>query len=232
MFLRVILRTKFHPVLARDGALPPGGLLAHLGLLAGLIEQWRVEHLAARDAGRVAAEVGIGAVRGGLPGKPDLLPGLVELHLYVVTVPGDDAPSVAAALRAKLAAGLAGGPLASCSVSVDAHLEHPAAATDPRAPIVRHAVAAWTAGHGTAPRPITGWKGSTDGVVLRSAGIDTVRLGPASRPDAADPRRDNFEIDELVRFAGMYADIAIRHICAGTTGVDRPDDPPIDNVAF
>jgi acetylornithine deacetylase/succinyl-diaminopimelate desuccinylase-like protein len=180
----------------------------------------------------VAAEVGIGAVRGGLPGKPDLLPGMVELHLYVVTVPGDDAPSVAAALRGKLAAGLDGGPLATCSVSVDAHLEHPAAATDPRAPIVRHAVAAWTAGHGTAPRPITGWKGSTDGVVLRSAGIDTVRLGPASRPDPVDPRRDAFEVDELVRFAEMYADIAIRHICAGTTGVDEPDDPQIDNIAF
>jgi acetylornithine deacetylase/succinyl-diaminopimelate desuccinylase-like protein len=232
MFVRVGLRTRFHPVLARDAALPPGGLLAHLGIVLGLIEQWRAEHLAARPAGRVAAEVGIGAVRGGLPGKPDLLPGLVELHLYVVTMPGDDARSIADALRRKLTTGLDGGPLAACSISVDAHLAHPAAETDPGAPIVRHAVAAWTAAHGTAPRPITGWKGSTDGVVLRSAGIDTVRLGPASRPDPLDPRRDAFEVDELLCFAEIYADIAIRHICAGIAGMAQPDDPPIDNLAF
>ena len=210
MFVRVRLDAAFTPVLARDAAEPPGGLITHLRTVLGLIEDWRAEHLAARPPDAVAAEVGIGSVRGGLPGKPDLLPGMVELQLYVVTVPGDDPAAVAADLSARL--GAHGDALL---VRVDAALVHAAAATDPGAPIVGHANAAWTAAFGAPPPPVTGWKGSTDGVVLRAHGIDTVRTGPRARPDPGDPRRDLIDVAALVRFATLYADIAARYARSG-----------------
>ncbi|GAA4718142.1 hypothetical protein GCM10023263_69690 [Phytohabitans rumicis] len=212
MFVRVRFTAPFVPVLARATATPDGGLLAHLGTAVHAVEQWRADHLAARadPTGAIAAEVGIGAVAGGLPGKPDLLPGRLDLHLYVVTLPGDDASSVADELRGRL-----DGLIPGTAVEVDAHLDHPAGATPPESPIARHAVAAWTVRHGAPPPAITGWKGSTDGAALRAYGVDTVRLGPAPRRDLDDPRRDVFAVADLVTYADLYADIAQRY--AGTS---------------
>ncbi|MDG4764681.1 hypothetical protein O7632_11290 [Solwaraspora sp. WMMD406] len=221
MFLRVRLTSSFHPALARESAVPPGGLIAHLGTVIAALEEFRRRHLADRrtdPAAPVGAEVGIGAVAAGSPGKPDLLPGRLELHLYLVTVPGDDPGEIRARLRAVLDETLAGTPLRDCPVTVDGRLVHPAAATAADAPIARHAYAAWTAAHGEPPRPVTGWTGSTDGVVLRGRGVPTVRLGPPSRgPDPDDPRLDRYAVADLVRFADLYADVAVRHSGSSTT---------------
>ncbi|WJK43218.1 hypothetical protein O7608_12940 [Solwaraspora sp. WMMA2056] len=219
MFLRVRLSTAFHPVLARESAVPPGGMLAHLGTVIAALEEFRCRHLADRadPTAPVGAELGIGAVRAGQPGKPDLLPGRLDLYLYLVTVPGDDPARIRAGLHTALTAALAGTPLAGCGVAVDGQLVHPAAATGADAPIARHAADAWAAAHGTPPSPVTGWTGSTDGVVLRGRGVPTVRLGPPSRgPDPTDPRLDRYAIADLVRFADIYTDIALRHAGAST----------------
>ncbi|MFI6506125.1 hypothetical protein ACIBCT_00840 [Streptosporangium sp. NPDC050855] len=210
IFLRVRLDGAYRPVLARGA---DGGLLAGLGAVVAILESWRAEHLAARTApGRqLAAEAGIGAVRGGLAEKPDLLPGLVELHLYLTTVPGDDPGEIARTVLERLRAGIRGGPLERHRVSVDAHMVHPAGSTPPGAPVIRQAIAAWDDEHGAPPPPISGWKGSTDGVVLRGHGIPTARVGPAAASDPADPRRDVFDPQELARFARLYAGIALRH---------------------
>ncbi|MEU4830549.1 hypothetical protein [Streptosporangium sp. NPDC023615] len=210
IFLRVRLGDAYRPVLARGA---DGGLLAGLGTVVEILESWRAEHLAARAVpGRqFAAEAGIGAVRGGLPEKPDLLPGRMELHLYLTTVPGDDPDEIARTVLARLRAGVEHGPLDGHRVSVDAWTAHPAGSTAPDAPVIRHAVTAWQDEHGEPPREISGWKGSTDGVVLRGHGIPTARVGPAAAPDPADPRRDVFDPRVLARFARLYAGIALRH---------------------
>ncbi|MEU1887454.1 hypothetical protein ABZ491_18520 [Micromonospora rifamycinica] len=219
MFLRVRLSSGFHPALFRDTATPPGGLLAHLGVVVEALEDFRRAHLARRadpDA-PVGAELGLGAVRAGQPGKPDLLPGVVDLHLYLTTVPGDDPAEITDALRATLARRLRDTPLAGCGLAVAGHPVHPSAATAPDAAICRHADAAWRTAHGRPPTPLRGWTGSTDGVVLRGRGVPTVRLGPpALPPDPADPRRERYAVTELVRFARLYADIALRHQQAST----------------
>lgn len=172
MFLRVRLSSGFHPALFRDTATPPGGLLAHLGVVVEALEDFRRAHLARRadpDA-LVGPELGLGAVRAGQPGKPDLLPGVVDLHLYLTTVPGDDPTEITDALRATLARRLRDTPLAGCGLAVAGHPVHPSAATAPDAAICRHADAAWLAAHGRPPTPLRGWTGSTDGVVLRGRG--------------------------------------------------------------
>ncbi|MFV2009978.1 MULTISPECIES: hypothetical protein [unclassified Micromonospora] len=214
LYLRVRLTSRFHPVLAREHAVPPGGLITHLGVVIEALEAFRRRHLAARadPAAAVGAEVGIGAVRAGQPAKPDLLPGRLDVHLYLVTVPGDDPALIRDEVQAAVTAATVGTPLAECLVSVDGQLVHPAAATAPDASIARHAYDAWTAAYGEQPRPVLGWTGSTDGVVLRGRGVPTVRLGPPGRgADPADPRRDRYALADLRTFAGIYADIAIRH---------------------
>ncbi|MFV2087270.1 hypothetical protein [Micromonospora sp. LOL_021] len=214
LYLRVRLTSRFHPVLAREQAVPPGGLITHLGVVIEALEDFRRRHLAARadPTAAVGAEVGIGAVRAGQPAKPDLLPGRVDLHLYLVTVPGDDPAQLRDEVQATVSAATAGTPLADCPVAVDGQLVHPAAATAPDAPIARHARDAWAAAYGEQPRPVLGWTGSTDGVVLRGRGVPTVRLGPPGRgTDPADPRRDRYALADLRMFAGIYADIAVRH---------------------
>ncbi|WP_344974480.1 hypothetical protein [Streptosporangium fragile] len=210
VFLRVRLGGAYRPVLARDDT---GGLLANVGVATAILEAWRAEHLAAKaGAGhQLAAEVGIGAIRGGMPEKPDLLPGIVELHLYLVAVPGDDPDEIAGTVLARLRAGIAGGPLAGSRVAVDARMVHPAGVTPPDAPVIRQAVAAWHDEHGEPPPAVSGWKGSTDGVVLRGNGIPTARVGPVVAADPADPRRDVFALETLSRFARLYAGIALRH---------------------
>ncbi|WP_067176013.1 M20/M25/M40 family metallo-hydrolase [Microtetraspora niveoalba] len=221
-FVRVRLGTAYRPVLARDAAPPAGGLIAHLGEVFGLLERWRERHVAARagTGGQIAAEAGIGAVRGGMAAKPDLLPGVVELHLYLVTVPGDDVAGIADDIRTALETGLRGGPLEDCALSVEAREAHPAGVTPPDAAVVRHAAAAWTREHGAAPPPVTGWKGSTDGVVLRGHGVPTVRVGPAVRADPADPRRDVLDLDTLLRFARIYSVIVLRHALYGESAIE------------
>ncbi|WBB95505.1 hypothetical protein O7543_28125 [Solwaraspora sp. WMMA2080] len=214
LYLRVRLTGRFHPVLARERAVPPGGLITHLGVVIEALEAFRRRHLAARadPTAAVGAEVGIGAVRAGQPAKPDLLPGRLDLHLYLVTVPGDDPARIRDEVQAAVTAATAGTPLAECPVSVDGQLVHPAAATAPDAPIARHACDAWTAAYGEQAPPVLGWTGSTDGVVLRGRGVPTVRLGPPGRgADPADPRRDRYALADLRMFAGIYADIAVRH---------------------
>ncbi|MFF5261928.1 hypothetical protein ACFY4C_23575 [Actinomadura viridis] len=158
---------------------------------------------------QVGRAAGIGSLVAGRPDKPDLFAGLLEAGIYVVTVPGVVPSVLADSLKADLRAALAGGPLSTCAVEVDHDEIHPAAATSSGAPIVRAARAAWREAFGADPPPITGWTGSTDGVVLRAHGIDTVRLGPRAAPSPADLRRDVARLPDLATYAHLYARLAL-----------------------
>jgi hypothetical protein len=70
--------------------------------------------------------------------------------------------------------------------------------------VVTAARAAWLDEFGVQPPPVTGWTGSTDGVVLRARGVDTVRLGPQAKPAAGDPRRDALSLGRLTAYARIY----------------------------
>jgi acetylornithine deacetylase/succinyl-diaminopimelate desuccinylase-like protein len=193
--------------LAPASADPEGGVLPHAGVVLDAAVAWRDRYVVDRSArpaaGQVGAACGIGALAGGWPDKPDLLPASLELSLYVVTVPGEDVTALAAGLAGEVRDACAGGPLASCAVAVDTEVVSPAAGTRVDAPIVAAARAAWAREFGE-PEPVTRWTGSTDGVVLRAAGADTVRLGPSARVAADDPRRDELALTELAAFRRIY----------------------------
>ncbi|MFA1546568.1 M20/M25/M40 family metallo-hydrolase [Actinomadura chokoriensis] len=207
LYLRVRVRGRHGAVLARESATPHGGVIAHAGPVIEAVERWRTAYVASSAAPgtQVGPAAGIGSLTAGRPDKPDLFPALLEAGVYVVTVPGADPHAIAAALRREVEQACADGPLASCTVEVDLDEVHPAAATPPDAPIVRTARRAWREEFGADPPPITGWTGSTDGVVLRAHGIDTVRLGPSSTASPDDPRRDVLDLASLAAYSRLYA---------------------------
>lgn len=210
-YLRLTVTGRMGAALAPASADPVGGVLVHAGTVLEAVGRWRV---AFRDARRgradsLGGELGLGALTGGRPDKPDLLPAALDLRLYVVTVPGDDLAALGEDLAAAVRAALARTPLAGCAVAVEAEPLHPAGVTAADAPVVRAAEAAWARHRPEPPVEVRDWTGSTDGVVFRAAGIDTARTGPAASPDPADPRRDVLSLATLRSFAGLYADVAV-----------------------
>ncbi|MBT0772439.1 hypothetical protein KIH74_26070 [Kineosporia sp. J2-2] len=202
-YLTVRVTGRHGAVLARRHHRPDGGVVAHAGRVVAAVEQWRTGHLAARrGAGQLGAEAGIGYLSAGLATKPDLFPAVLELRLYLVTLPGDRPEQVAAELGKAVAAAVPEG----CTATVEAHEIHPAGVTGEHAPVVRRARQVREKYLGAA-QDITGWTGSTDGVVFRGHGIDTVRLGPTIGPGPDDPRRDRTPLAGLGTWARIYGEL-------------------------
>ncbi|GAA0256725.1 hypothetical protein GCM10009539_47530 [Cryptosporangium japonicum] len=190
LYLRVRLTGAWGPLMLY----PNGGLLARAGDLLAAVSGWGASYTAHRTdpARQDGASFGLGALRAGSPAKSDLAPAALELYCYLV-LPGPVVPGEAAAsLRAALD-----------GATVDEMLLGNGPATPGDAPIVRTATDAYESEF-PAAAPITGWTGSTDGVVFRAAGVPTARLGPRPLGGGADPRVDTFSVPELARWARVY----------------------------
>lgn len=206
LFIKVRLDAELLPAMAASSATPVGGLPLQLAPLLSGLAAWRDSHLARRaPCGQIAPEIGVGSIVAGRPGKPDLLPAAVEVHAYVVLIDGDDADQIGADVRQHVVDAVARTALAGCRLDVQVAQEHSAASTPASASIVRRAEQAWAIERGAPPEQISGWKGSTDGVVFRSAGCRTVRLGPSPTTTASDRRLDQLSISDLTTFARIYA---------------------------
>ncbi|MFF6780503.1 hypothetical protein [Streptomyces sp. NPDC012510] len=204
-YLTVRVTGRSGAAMTAESATPPGGVVAHAGVVLEELDGWRTSYLAADPrAGQTGRACGIGAVSGGWPDKPDLLPARLRIDLYVVAGDQVEPKALAAELTDRLRARCARSALRDCEIDVEAEPVAPAVATPADAPVVRAAQAAWLDEFGTRPPPVTGWTGSTDGVVLRARGVDTVRLGPRARPATDDPRRDVLALTELTAFARVY----------------------------
>jgi acetylornithine deacetylase/succinyl-diaminopimelate desuccinylase-like protein len=211
-YVQIRLDGSFGAALEPDSADPSGGVATHAGALLGALAGWRRVFLARPvPGGQAGRQMAVGAVHAGSSHKPDLLPARLVVDLYVVTAPGDDHAALGVEAEQHLAAALRSTVLARCRVQVVVESVHDAAATAPDAPIVQAAKQVWAAEFGAAPGPITGWTGSTDGVVLRAHGIDTVRLGPQAARSSTDPRRDILELDQLRSFSRVYARLVGGH---------------------
>ncbi|MCP9213237.1 hypothetical protein [Streptomyces cucumeris] len=204
-YLTVLVTGRPGAAMVPESATPPGGVVAGAGVVLEELARWRTDYLAADPrVGQTGRACGIGAISGGRPDKPDLLPGRLRIDLYAVA--GDLVePAVAAAeLADRLRARCAESVLRDCAVEVEAEPIASAAATPADAAVVTASRAAWRDEFGAQPPPITGWTGSTDGVVLRARGVDTVRLGPQAKPAADDPRRDELSLAQLTAYARIY----------------------------
>ncbi|HEV8670759.1 MAG TPA: hypothetical protein VGS01_08495 [Candidatus Limnocylindria bacterium] len=212
-YLRVRVRRPWNAALARRVVAPDGGLARSAGAIVDAIESWRTAYLARHGArGQLAAEIAIGALRAGLPEKPDLLPGLLEVFVYAVLLPGEDPELAARDLADFLAPQIARLPGAP-RVGVDVYASAPGGVADPASDIVRLATEAWTRNVG-ACAPVRDWSGATDGAIFLARGIPTARVGVRVTRDDDDPRIEIVSQDELVSAARAYAEVALRW-CAG-----------------
>jgi len=205
----VTLRDRWDAALARRAVAPDGGLARQAEAIIRAVEEWRTRYLAAHPArGQLAPEIAIGAIRSGSPEKPDLLPGSLELFLYAVLLPDADPQEVARDLAASLAPVAAALPR-SPRVDVDVYAYGPGGTADEGSAIVRLATTAWREVFGELA-PVTQWSGATDGALLLARGIPTARMGPQVTRDPDDPRVESVSLDDLVKAARAYADVAVR----------------------
>ncbi|MDV8009242.1 hypothetical protein [Rhodococcus sp. IEGM 1318] len=211
LYFRVRLSGEWGPVMWRATNSPEGGVLRHCGLIIEAIEEWGRGYVDSAEAGeQCGAEVGLGAIRGGIKAKPDLIPAVVELYGYLVH-PGEiDAVIIRESLGGYLRSSIRGTALDLECVRIDVDIVHidQGAATPRLSAIVRSAERHWQTVKSDDLPVISRWKGSTDGVVFRAAGIDTARVGPfisLPSPDGVD----RISLDEMLDCVDIYERIAV-----------------------
>ncbi|HTX62248.1 MAG TPA: hypothetical protein VMD28_01315, partial [Acidimicrobiales bacterium] len=191
-----------------------GGVPGAAGAALEGLERWRSAFvgrpaLPGSQAGRDAA---VGSLTAGLPYKPDIVGGLLQLHLYVVLAPGDDPHALAREMEVAVAASLAAAGHDGLAVRATVAEFVLSASTSPDAPVARAAAAAYRSVLGVPP-PVQGWTGSTDGVLFRAAAVDTVRLGPT--PEPAPLGHDTLSFSGLLDWAHVYAALVLDHCDGG-----------------
>jgi acetylornithine deacetylase/succinyl-diaminopimelate desuccinylase-like protein len=197
-------------VMARSAEVQDGGVPAAAGAAVRGVEQWR-EHFLRRPTppgSQSGREAGVGALQAGLPYKPDLIGGLLQCFVYLVLASGDDPEALATEIAAAVAASLSDDGRHDLSVRATVVDAVTSQRTDPAAPIVRIAADAYQAVRGSPPPRPMGWTGSTDGVILRRAGVDTVRVGPS--PLSSGVGQEALSLEDLATSTAVYAEIITR----------------------
>jgi acetylornithine deacetylase/succinyl-diaminopimelate desuccinylase-like protein len=203
------------PGLSMHGSAMPGGGVpgATPAALAG-VERWRSAYVGrpVPPGSQVGRDAAVGALAAGVPYKADLVGGVLQLHLYVVLLQGDDPDALAREIEDAVSASLAAAGRGGLSVTAAVVEAVAAGSTPPDARVARVAEASYRSVFATPPPPVTGWTGSTDGVLFRSAGVDTVRLGPTPLP--APLGHDALSLPDLLGWARLYATLVVEY-CAG-----------------
>ena len=198
-YLRVTVRSAGGPLMLHDGD-SCAGAAAALARLLQRLEAWRRELRGSDPAALCGRDIGMGALTAGLTDKPDMLASVSQADLYLITAPGDDAEELADELADYLNTD-DGAP-----VTVEVTAAMSAGCTAPEHPVVELATQAWN-DYFSPFEPVTGWRGSTDGSLLRHAGVPVARLGP--RPRRAPAGLEALDIDELASFARIDAELLV-----------------------
>lgn len=178
--------------------------ISKAGPVINAIEEWAVaftnERSGPTPCGPVVPHAQIGAVRGGIPWRPNRSSPYCALYVDVRTLPGERPEDVTASLRAAIDA-----------VDVDAELElimsKPGQLGEGTEPLQAAITSAHRAVRGSDPAPeaeqavVSMWR---DTNVFNRAGIPAINFGP-SRGLADVQGRGYLELDDLVDGAKMYA---------------------------
>ncbi|MGA8296236.1 MAG: hypothetical protein WB770_04260 [Acidimicrobiales bacterium] len=197
-------------VMARSEAVRDGGAPAAAGAAVRGVERFRsrfIERTFPENA-QAGREVGVGSLSSGAPYKADLIGGLLELYVYVVLAPGDDPANVRTEIETAVAESIVEDGRDRFSVRAMLLDSVTAARTDPASLVVEIAEYAWQSAHGASSPRLHGWTGSSDGVLFRASGVETVRLGPPPIPAGAGV--EALSLRELVVSAELYAEIVVR----------------------
>jgi acetylornithine deacetylase/succinyl-diaminopimelate desuccinylase-like protein len=181
------------------------------------IEHWAVEYTRKRTkqtpCGQVRPNAQVGAVRGGIPWRPNRSSPYCALYVDVRILPEEEPAEVEAEFRAMIE-GLGLG------AEVDVIMSKRGALGTGVEPLREAIVASHRSVRGAAPPPeaepavVSMWR---DTNVFNKAGIPAINFGP-SRGDADVQGRGYLEVDSLVDAAKMYALIALQ--IAGPEAMD------------
>jgi acetylornithine deacetylase/succinyl-diaminopimelate desuccinylase-like protein len=202
-------RNMYTPRLQR-----PAGLGAHPNAIVKAarvveaIETWAQEFEAERSGatpGEVRPRAQVGAIRGGLPWRPNRSSPFCALYVDVRTLPGEAVGDVTAALRQAVAA-------TGTGAEVELIMHKPGAVAEGIEPLADAVRSAHRRVRGSDPAPqvepavVSMWR---DTNVFNNAGIPSLTFGPGR--GLADVQGDGFfALDDLVDTAKMYALTTLR----------------------
>lgn len=212
-------RNMYTPRLKRGATLrdEPSAILkaAHV---VNAIEAWAVEYTEANSGttvcGPVVPNAQVGAIRGGIPWRPNRSSPYCALYVDVRTLPGADSDEITRSLRAAVDA-----------VGVDATVELTMSKTgaigvgiEPLAESIHRAHRSVRGGPPPAEAEVHDVSMWRDTNVFNKAGIPAINFGP-SRGQAEVQGRGYLDLDGLVDAAKMYALVAL-DICSDLTAED------------
>jgi acetylornithine deacetylase/succinyl-diaminopimelate desuccinylase-like protein len=221
LLVRLEVRDRMLAVPARGAA---GGAAVRAARVAAAVEEWRDTYVSARAdlAREIAPDLGVGAIESGLSYKPDFLPAVGNVHVYLVTLPEDDVDSILEQLEAHVNRRLAESDPDWSESCLSVHVAgyRPGASTAEASPVVTVARDAWDRRFGPGSSVVRGYRGSTDGIIFRRHGIPTVRLGVTPLTVPAAPTTEAVSTSDMLTVATIYADILARLLCADPVGAE------------
>ncbi|HEX6024883.1 MAG TPA: M20/M25/M40 family metallo-hydrolase [Solirubrobacter sp.] len=202
-------RNMYTPRLRRPAALGehPNAIVKAAHVVEA-VEAWAVEFEAARSGptpcGEVRPKAQVGAIRGGIPWRPNRSSPYCAVYVDVRTLPGEDPEEVTAALTAAVDA-------TGTGAEVELIMFKPGAAGEGVEPLAEAVRSAHRRVRGTEPPAhvesavVSMWR---DTNVFNRAGIPALTFGP-SRGQADVQGTGFFALDDLVDAAKMYALVAL-----------------------
>ena len=169
-----------------------------------MIEDWIAAHTKRHTLGQIAPQGTVGAIESGWPFKPEFIPGIcvlyVNVHTNSVQSPHDLRRDFAVLIEdIRRAQG-------GIEIDFDMLLSWPGSRTEPDDWIIRSVAGALEAVEGR-PMVVSALSGTTDGPILRNAGIATARVGlPGMAEPEPDwpPMFDACRIGDLERLSRVY----------------------------
>ena len=205
--LRLDARGKMsHGAMPQHGVNPAPALARFLDVVAARERRFREELGAHPTLGPVYLTPTV--IRAGEELQLNVVPGDAWLAVDVRTIPAVDHAALVRELR-----GEAERIAAETGVRLELSVvdDRPSTETAEDSPVVRAVVDAHEALHGERP-PIGGVPGATDGTILwRELGIPIVVYGPGDKW-IAHQADEHVAVDELARYAEVYADAALRFL--------------------
>ena len=199
------------PDLPSDVASHPNAIVK-MAEVVRVIEEWGRSYTARKtyhsSNGKVVPRVNIGAVRGGLPYRPNRSASLCAAYVDVRTVPGENPDAVTRDLEQAL-------KRLPFQVEVQPFLIRPGIEGKGVEPLVEAAAAAYRHFTGQNPPPpptdvISMWR---DLIVFNEVGIPSITFGPPRRREP-ETGRLYFDLDDLVLTAKLYAYMALHLMTA------------------
>lgn len=173
--------------------------------LVEALEAWFPEYTTRHTRGQLAPQGAVGAIEGGWPFKPEFIPGICHVYVDLRTNPHQSMLSV----KRELDAFMAGFRRAHPEMDLDWEmtLSVPGSRTDPQSWIIQSCLRAWEAVEGRPHTFVRAQSGTTDGNVLRNAGIPTARFGLPGlmNPEAGwPPSFDACRVESMERLTRAY----------------------------